>query len=115
MIRRPPRSTLFPYTTLSRSRDVAGNLFGTELGVAGLDLELFDVDGRVVIVLHKPLGDQDGVLEVVATPGHERDQDVATQSQLAGIRAGTVRQDLALADPLPFANDRLLRDAGVLV
>src|SRR3712207_7488854 len=24
MIRRPPRSTLFPYTTLFRSRDVAG-------------------------------------------------------------------------------------------
>src|SRR2546422_2342181 len=25
MIRRPPRSTLFPYTTLFRSRDVIGN------------------------------------------------------------------------------------------
>src|SRR2546422_6640511 len=25
MIRRPPRSTLFPYTTLFRSRSVAGN------------------------------------------------------------------------------------------
>src|SRR5256885_7043979 len=26
MIRRPPRSTLFPYTTLFRSRDVAGTV-----------------------------------------------------------------------------------------
>src|SRR5256885_17256384 len=28
MIRRPPRSTLFPYTTLFRSDDLAGNLLG---------------------------------------------------------------------------------------
>src|SRR2546430_11680386 len=28
MIRRPPRSTLFPYTTLFRSRRVAGHLHG---------------------------------------------------------------------------------------
>src|SRR5439155_18171913 len=28
MIRRPPRSTLFPYTTLFRSRPRAGRLFG---------------------------------------------------------------------------------------
>src|SRR5256885_9915590 len=27
MIRRPPRSTLFPYTTLFRSQDTLGNLF----------------------------------------------------------------------------------------
>src|SRR3712207_7818759 len=32
MIRRPPRSTLFPYTTLFRSR------VGLDLGWAGLDL-----------------------------------------------------------------------------
>src|SRR3712207_8013709 len=29
MIRRPPRSTLFPYTTLFRSGTVAEDLFGT--------------------------------------------------------------------------------------
>src|SRR3712207_7821493 len=28
MIRRPPRSTLFPYTTLFRSREVAANTIG---------------------------------------------------------------------------------------
>src|SRR3712207_9334049 len=80
MIRRPPRSTLFPYTTLFRSdladedrarldlradaddarlvevaehvladvRDVARDLLGAELRVAGLDLQLLDVDRRVV-------------------------------------------------------------------
>src|SRR3712207_9533473 len=35
MIRRPPRSTLFPYTTLFRSVEVAGGLVGEDqLGVA---------------------------------------------------------------------------------
>src|SRR2546422_3175983 len=34
MIRRPPRSTLFPYTTLFRSRDVPPR-FGRRLGVSG--------------------------------------------------------------------------------
>src|SRR5438132_2262790 len=38
MIRRPPRSTLFPYTTLFRS---AGGLFGTDV---------VDVAGVVVLV-----------------------------------------------------------------
>src|SRR2546425_9527684 len=34
MIRRPPRSTLFPYTTLFRSIPGAGNLPEEQLGVA---------------------------------------------------------------------------------
>src|SRR2546422_6196459 len=40
MIRRPPRSTLFPYTTLFRSRDFAKTV--------GLDLEKYDActDGQ---------------------------------------------------------------------
>src|SRR5688572_31385563 len=45
MIRRPPRSTLFPYTTLFRSRDVgpAGDLVreraGAGFGRAGLEID----------------------------------------------------------------------------
>src|SRR2546427_8363129 len=35
MIRRPPRSTLFPYTTLFRSQDTTQNV--TAVGIAGLD------------------------------------------------------------------------------
>src|SRR3712207_7908959 len=33
MIRRPPRSTLFPYTTLFRSHSVGAALVGTFLGI----------------------------------------------------------------------------------
>src|SRR4051812_49571263 len=38
MIRRPPRSTLFPYTTLFRSRSAAPcrRLFGVARGIAGI-------------------------------------------------------------------------------
>src|SRR3712207_8856693 len=32
MIRRPPRSTLFPYTTLFRSAEKLGAVFGGQLG-----------------------------------------------------------------------------------
>src|SRR2546430_10150363 len=40
MIRRPPRSTLFPYTTLFRSRHV----HQPQRGVAALDREAADID-----------------------------------------------------------------------
>src|SRR2546422_6913312 len=64
MIRRPPRSTLFPYTTLFRSH---------------VQLELLNVDGRVHVVLHQALRQYDGVLEVVPVPRHERDHHVGAR------------------------------------
>ena len=63
--------------------DVAGDLFRAQLGVAGHDLELLDVHGGEDVVLDHALGDQDGVLEVVAAPGHEGHQQVLAQGQLA--------------------------------
>src|SRR5258708_26115844 len=36
MIRRPPRSTLFPYTTLFRSRQHAGFEFGRQMTASGV-------------------------------------------------------------------------------
>src|SRR2546430_4797421 len=52
MIRRPPRSTLFPYTTLFRSRQRLGDaqvdlvLAGRDLVVGGLDAELHVLERR---------------------------------------------------------------------
>src|SRR5258708_29565506 len=34
MIRRPPRSTLFPYTTLFRSRDFLVEIFGNDVNLS---------------------------------------------------------------------------------
>src|SRR2546430_10932919 len=71
MIRRPPRSTLFPYTTLFRSRL--------------LDLELEGVDG--VIARDRPGGE----VGVAAEQGVER----ASQGVLGLARHG---QELGLQD-----------------
>ena len=68
---------------LADVRDVAGDLFRTQLGVARFGLVLLDVDRGEDVVAHQPLADQDGVLEVAAFPGHERDQHVLAERQLA--------------------------------
>src|SRR3712207_6872555 len=54
MIRRPPRSTLFPYTTLSRSRPAlteAASLVSEVLGADKVDVFLYqaDIDSLVAI------------------------------------------------------------------
>ncbi len=95
--------------------DVPGDLLGAELGVPGLDLELLDVDRGVGVFAHEALADEDRVLEVVTAPGHERDEHVAPERELAVLGAGPVREDLARADALALKDDRLLVDAGVLV
>src|SRR3989449_7892654 len=52
MIRRPPRSTLFPYTTLFRSMklDSAGNVYCCGPG----GIHVFDPDARLLEILETP-------------------------------------------------------------
>ena len=76
-------------------RDVAGDLFLAELGVAGDALELLDVNRGEDVVLGDALGDQDRVLEVVALPRHERDEHVLAERELAHVGRGTVGEDVA--------------------
>jgi hypothetical protein len=68
-----------PQRLLRDVGDVAGELLAAELRLADLDLELLDVDRRVDVLPHQALADDDRVLEVVAVPRHEADQDVAAQ------------------------------------
>ena len=58
------------------------------------NLELLDVDGRVVVLLDEFFGDEDRVLEVVTTPRHERHEDVTAKTKLALFRARTIRNHL---------------------
>ena len=52
-------------------------------------------------LLHQALRAQDRVLEVVAAPGHERDDDVLAERQLAHLAGRPVGDDVALTDPSP--------------
>src|SRR3712207_6735128 len=45
MIRRPPRSTLFPYTTLFRSA------LGNDIEVEGLDITSFQLDKEIIDII----------------------------------------------------------------
>ena len=80
-----PASSRLLQRLLADVGDVAGDLLLAQLGVAGHDLELLDVDRGEDVVAHDALGDQDRVLEVVAVPGHEGAEHVAAERQLAEI------------------------------
>ena len=87
-------------------RNIARDLLGSELCIAGLDLKLLDVDRRVVVVLNEPLGNEDRVLKVVTAPWHEGHQHVTSKCELAAVGTRTVGDDLTLFDPLADGDDR---------
>ena len=78
--------------------DVAGELLLAELGLADLDLVLLDVDRGEDVVLHQALRHEDRVLVVEAVPGHERHEEVLAEGELAALRGGAVREELARHD-----------------
>ena len=100
---------------LRNVRDVAGDFLGAELGVAGHRLEFLNVDRGEDVVLDDALGEQDRILEVVAVPRHEGDEDVPAKRQIAEIGRRPVGDDVALLDAIRHPHQRLLVDAGRLV
>ena len=100
---------------LGEVRDVPGDLLGAELGVAGVDLVLLDVDRRQHVVAHQALREDDGVLVVVALPRHEGDEQVLAERQLAVVRRGAVGQQVADDHALPLGHQGAVVDARVLV
>ena len=95
--------------------DVARDLLRPELGIAGHHLEFLDVDRGEDVVGNDALGEEDGVLEVVAHPRHERDEHVLAERQIAEVGRRTVGDDLARLDRVTDMDQRTLVDAGVLV
>ena len=95
--------------------DIAGDLLVAELGGAGVDLVLLDVDGGEEVVLHDLLAEDDGVLEVVAFPAHERDQQVAAQGDLAVVGGRPVGEHVAGLHLVAREHERLLVDERALV
>src|SRR2546426_3656006 len=69
MIRRPPRSTLFPYTTLFRSLDLGRtfvDLGDSRVAEVALDVQLLRVP-HAAVDLHRLVGDAVGGLDRKST------------------------------------------------
>ena len=96
-------------------RDVARDLLVAELGRAGVDLVLLDVDRGELVVLDQALREDDRVLEVVALPGHEGDQAVLAQRDLATGGRRAVGEDVARLHLVADLHDRRLVDQRALV
>ena len=94
---------------------IGGDLLGPQLGVASQAGQFLDVDGGEAILLHHPLGDEDGVLKVVAVPGHEGDAQILSQGQLTHVGGGTIGQDVAAADLVAHRHQGALIDTGILI
>ncbi len=110
-----PASSRFSERLLRDVGNVARDLLRPELGVAGHHLELLDMDRGEHVVAHDALGDEDGVLEIVAHPRHEGDEHVAPERELAEIGGRPVGDDLARLHGIAHAHERALVDASVLV
>src|ERR1700689_357244 len=96
-------------------RNVARDFLRSELGVARHRLEFLDMDRGEDVVLDDAFAEQDRILEVVAVPGHERDEYVAAEREIAAIRRRTVSDDVALLHAVAHPHQRLLVDTGRLV
>src|SRR6185437_4460494 len=96
-------------------RDLARDLLLTALGIADVQLELLDVDGRVHVILHQALGEHDGILEVVSVPRHECHGDVRAERELPHLGAGAVGEHVALLHALAQPHQRPLVDGRVLI
>src|SRR2546425_4122400 len=89
MIRRPPRSTLFPYTTLFRSqlRDVL------EAGVLRQEHDLDRADGAVALLTDNDVGDVDFVRrEVFLVQRLAVEEENEVRVLLEGARFTKVRE-----------------------
>src|SRR5882672_9374453 len=95
--------------------NIASDFLGAELGVAGFDFILLDVNRGVVVVLDQLFADQNGVFEVVTAPREEGHENVAAESKLTAFRARAVGKNLPLLHAVAYANQRFLADASVLV
>ena len=76
---------------------------------------LLDVNRREDVVLDESLGDDDGVLEVVALPRHERHEQVPAEGKLACIGGRAVGEHIANLDLVALPDQCLVIHACALV
>ncbi len=73
------------------------------------------MDRREPVFRDNTLRYQYRVLEVVAVPGHKRDQQILPESQFAHIGGRAIGKHIAVCDLVSRLDERALIDARVLV
>src|SRR3989442_11700742 len=68
MIRRPPRSTLFPYTTLFRSRAASRSATSGKTSWAATSLRRMDCNGRAQQSMRRKLRSEEHTSELQSRP-----------------------------------------------
>ena len=103
-------SRLFTYV-----RNVGSEFLHASLCVANLKRVLVDMHRGEYVLTHDTLRDDDGVLEVITLPRHERHLQIPTQSQFAISRRIALRKDLPLDDALPWQDYRTQVNTRALI
>ena len=100
---------------LGEVRNLAGDLLGTEFGVASVDLVAGDVDGGQQVLGDQALRNDDTVLVVEAFPRHVSHGEVLAEGELGVIGGRTIGDGLLLHNRIAHAHERAVVDAGGLV
>src|SRR5882762_9142533 len=98
MIRRPPRSTLFPYTTLFRS-DLAGRVDRVDERIVNLDGRMADVRSKQVFADLKLVKIEQQLINLAGRMTGIEDQIRAARKQTDGYRAARRKRTTGRATP----------------
>ena len=101
--------------TLGQVRNIAGDIFRTQLGIAGNDIQFLNVNRSIAVIRSHFFGNQNRVFIVITVPRHEGDGHVLTQSQFAQIGGCAVSNQIAALQNVAGFNGRTLVDIGRLV
>src|SRR2546429_3205003 len=103
MIRRPPRSTLFPYTTLFRSVPISSDVFWPLLLLAALVWPLDVAVRRITLSPRQLVANAVGLV----TERRARDLEVAVPAELSRLRqrVASTRRRRPGAAPPPLVGD----------
>src|SRR5699024_9808811 len=95
--------------------NLTGDLFCTQLGIASINLMLFDVDRGQNVLFHDALAQNDRILVVVAFPWHKRHEQVTTQRHFAIVGTWAIGKHLACLNTVAHVDQRSLVVVRALV
>ena len=73
------------------------------------------MNSGIPVFFNQSLGDKNGILEVIAVPGHECHQQVLPQGQFPHVRRRPVGENISFSYCISGLHQRPLVDTGILV